>query len=368
MRICLNMIVKNEAQVIERCLQSVRPFIHGWAVVDTGSEDGTQELIRNALADLPGELEERPWVDFATNRNQALQLARSYGDYALFVDADDVLEVADPAAFANLDAHLYAIESNVRGVSGWNPFLARLDLDWRWKGVLHEVLMTSQQAVRRKLSGVRLLKPGGGARSRVGAQEKYARDAEVLRAALESEPENARYMLYLGHSLRESGQWMAAIDAYQRRSQMGGSVEEVYVSRLLVATLKEHVAAPYAEVVCAYLDAYDFRPRRAEAPAQLAHYLLGQKRYTLARDYARIACSTPLPEDRLFVNQNAYGWRPWDDLASALFELRDFQGSVSTYRRLLADPHLPPGERQRVERNALQAEAALTRAREQITR
>lgn len=125
------MIVKNEAPVIERCLRSVRPFIHSWAIVDTGSGDGTQQLIRSALVDLPGELEEHPWVDFATSRNQALQLARRYGDYALFVDADDTLEVADPAALSVLDAHLYAVESRVRGVSGWNPFLARLDVDWQ---------------------------------------------------------------------------------------------------------------------------------------------------------------------------------------------------------------------------------------------
>jgi tetratricopeptide (TPR) repeat protein len=310
---------------------------------------------------LPGELEERSWVDFATNRNQALQLAKRHGDYALFVDADDMLEVVDPAALAALDAPLYVVESIVREVSGWNPFLARLDLDWRWNGVLHEVLVTPQKVQRQRLQGVRLHKLGGGARSRIGLQGKYARDAEVLQRALEDEPENARYMFYLGHSLRESGQWQGAIDAYQRRIEMGGWAEEVFVSKLLVATLKEHVSAPYAEVISAYLDAYDFRPRRAEAPAQLAHYLLGQKRYTLARDFARIACSTPLPEDQLFVNRNAYGWRPWDDLALASFQTRDYQGCAEVYRRLLANPQVPPAERERMERNASQAEAAALR-------
>ena len=44
--ICLSMIVRDEAQVIRRCLDSVRPFIAHWAVVDTGSVDGTQEIIR----------------------------------------------------------------------------------------------------------------------------------------------------------------------------------------------------------------------------------------------------------------------------------------------------------------------------------
>ena len=46
--VCLNMIVKNEAAVIARCLASVRPLIDSWAIVDTGSSDGTQEIVRDA--------------------------------------------------------------------------------------------------------------------------------------------------------------------------------------------------------------------------------------------------------------------------------------------------------------------------------
>jgi glycosyltransferase involved in cell wall biosynthesis len=65
---CLNMIVKNEARVIRRCLDSARPIIDFWVIVDTGSTDGTQEAIRRHLDGLPGELIERPWVDFAHNR------------------------------------------------------------------------------------------------------------------------------------------------------------------------------------------------------------------------------------------------------------------------------------------------------------
>ena len=45
----LNMIVKNEAHVILRCLASVKPWIDSWCIVDTGSSDGTQEIIQNYL-------------------------------------------------------------------------------------------------------------------------------------------------------------------------------------------------------------------------------------------------------------------------------------------------------------------------------
>src|SRR4051794_3114791 len=64
--VCLSMIVKNEAHVIRRCLDSVRSLIDYWIIVDTGSTDGTQDVIRAAMADRPGRLVERPWVDFAS--------------------------------------------------------------------------------------------------------------------------------------------------------------------------------------------------------------------------------------------------------------------------------------------------------------
>src|SRR5512144_1850487 len=69
--VCLNMIVRDEAAVIGRCLQSVRPWIDSWCVVDTGSRDETPAIVRSALAGLPGELIERPWIDQEHNRNEA---------------------------------------------------------------------------------------------------------------------------------------------------------------------------------------------------------------------------------------------------------------------------------------------------------
>ena len=46
-------------------------------------------MTRAALADVPGTLVNRPWVDFAANRSEALELARPHGHYALIIDADD---------------------------------------------------------------------------------------------------------------------------------------------------------------------------------------------------------------------------------------------------------------------------------------
>jgi len=82
-RICLNMIVRNEAHIIHELIASVAAHIDSWVIVDTGSTDGTQELIRRLMAErgIPGELFERPWRNFGSNRTEALELAQGRGDY-----------------------------------------------------------------------------------------------------------------------------------------------------------------------------------------------------------------------------------------------------------------------------------------------
>src|SRR5262249_32717808 len=81
--ICLNMIVRDEAHIVSEALRSVMPYLDTWVIVDTGSTDGTQDLIREIFAAerLRGELYERPWRDFGTNRTEALQLCSGRADY-----------------------------------------------------------------------------------------------------------------------------------------------------------------------------------------------------------------------------------------------------------------------------------------------
>jgi glycosyltransferase involved in cell wall biosynthesis len=360
MRVCLSMIVKNEAAVIERCLASVLPHIDAWAISDTGSTDGTQDVIRERLAHLPGELIERPWVDFATNRNEALDLARRHGDYALVVDADDVVE-ADPGfAFGALDAAAYMLEVvDAADTRYWRVALPRLDTGWRWRGVLHEALHAPEPLATPHLAGLRILRIfNDGARSRRPQSEKFADDAAVLRRALVAEPDNARYAFYLAQSLRDAGQPLEAIAAYERRIAMGGWAEEVYTSKLEIARIRERAGAAYAEVAAAWLDAYDFRPSRAEAPCELARWFRTHARHTLARDFARIACALPMTDDVLFIDRSVYDWRARDELAVAAYWCGDRALSATLCRDLLADARLPARERERVARNLSFAEGA----------
>jgi tetratricopeptide (TPR) repeat protein len=353
------MIVRNEAAVIERCLRSVRPHVQGWAIADTGSTDGTQDIIRRMMADLPGELIERPWVDFATNRNQALELARKYGDYALIIDADEVLE-ADPGFSwgGALGEPGYLLEFVYGPTRYRRTALPKLDADWRWEGVLHESLVRPQLTDVPVLPGLRIHVHSDGVRSRLPPEEKFGRDAEVLRRALDADPDNTRYAFYLAQSLRDAGQWHEAIAAYEKRAAMGGWDEEVYYSRLQAATLRERTGGAYAQVVVAYLDAIDHSPLRAEALCDFARYLRQNKRYALARQFAQAASRLQVPPGVLILDSTVYEWRARDELAVACFLLGDGSESARLWSELLADKRLPVAERERIQSNFA---AAVTR-------
>jgi glycosyltransferase involved in cell wall biosynthesis len=351
MRICLSMIVRNEAAVIERCLHSVRPHIHAWAIADTGSDDGTQDIVRRYMADLPGELIERPWVDFATNRNQALDLARNHGDYALIIDADEMLETDAGFSWGALGANGYALEFVYGPTRYRRTALPRLDAGWRWEGVLHEALVRPEFTDVPILTGLRIHVHSDGVRSRLPLAEKFGRDAEVLRRALDTDPGNTRYAFYLAQSLRDAGRWHEAIAAYEKRAAMGGWDEEVYYSRLQSAELRERAGAAYADVVVAYLDAIDHSPLRAEALCDFARYLRQNKRYALARQFAQAASRLQAPPGVQILDSTVYDWRARDELAVACFLLGDRGESARLWSELLADKRLPSGERERVQRN-----------------
>lgn len=86
MNLSLCMIVKNEAQTLPRCLESVRGVVDEIIVLDTGSQDRTVEVAQGFGA----RVYHFPWSnDFAAARNESLKYAQ--GQWILVLDADETL-------------------------------------------------------------------------------------------------------------------------------------------------------------------------------------------------------------------------------------------------------------------------------------
>ena len=351
--ICLNMIVKNEAPTIARCLASVRPFIDHWVIVDTGSSDGTQELIKETLADLPGELFERPWRDFASNRSEALELARGRADYLLVIDADEVMTTDDGFVLPALDRDCYDVPHRVKrdGASFQLVTLFATRLPWRYQSPVHEVLVCDDPFTAGRLDGVCVIGMFDSARNQVDARTKYLGDAAILEAALARDPDNPRCTYYLAQSYRDAGEHEKAIELYERRATLGGWDEEVWSALYEAGALRMHVQQSVAAVSATLLRAYQARPTRAEPLVLLAAMHRIRQEYALAHLYASKAASLPRPDDRLFLNEAVYAWQALDEQAVAASWLGQFGEALRLCDRLLAKPALPESERVRIADN-----------------
>ncbi|OQX15768.1 MAG: hypothetical protein BWK73_06055 [Thiothrix lacustris] len=350
--ICLNMIVKNESAVITRCLDSVKDLIDYWVISDTGSTDGTQQIIRDYFAqhNVDGILIENEWRDFAHNRNIALDHARDKADYILIMDADDSLVAADDFQFSNLTADGYNLNIRYNELQYANLKLIRTSLAWKWQGVLHEYLEANTAFVTEILQGDYFIRASTeGARS--NDPDKYLNDAKVLIKALQDEPNNTRYRFYLAQSYRDAGDIEAALENYQQRAAMGGWEEEAWYALFEIARLKDQGDYPLEDVVAAYLKAYEYRPQRAESLYHLARYLRMQSRFALAYPYALAAAHTPLPNDILFVLPDIYRWKAKDELSVIAYWMAHYQECMKLCDSLLSDPELPAEERVRIQQN-----------------
>lgn len=331
--ICLCMIVKNEAAVIERCLESVKHLLSSWVISDTGSTDGTQTLIREALDGIPGELHEEPWVDFGHNRTLNLRHAHGKADYLLLIDADMILQQhgALPALVADsyLLRHLGDIEYRIKR-------LVRGSLPWRYVGATHEYLTVDAMDRQENLDELVIEhRADGGSRA-----DKFVRDERLLREDLRRDPDNTRSVFYLAQTLRDLGKTDEAISLYTRRAQMGGWSEEIYYAWLQVGILTAE-SGDLPGGIDALQRAWDERPQRLEACYELVSRLRTAGRYQAAHAFANAGVDREAPDDLLFVQPWVYQWGMLFEYSITSYWVGDTQSSLNACDRLLAIPDLP---------------------------
>jgi glycosyltransferase involved in cell wall biosynthesis len=346
--ICLNMIVKNECTTILRCLSSVKGIIDDWVIADTGSTDGTQQLVEEFMKGVPGRLIESEWVNFETNRNWALDAARNRADYILTLDADDVLEVFDEFNKNSLDLDAYALCCCDPIVDSYRLLMINNDPDWKWVGVLHEELMNPKCCRIQILQGIKkngLMRDG----HRMQDPERYRKDAAILEKELAKDPQNPRLVFYLAQSYAVAYENQKAIHYYEQRAKMGGHRDEIFWSLYFSACLKDNLNLDATEVIKSYWKAYEFDPSRAEPLCFLARYLLKMGNPAQAHRVARMAIALPRPKSLFYVQREVYDYASLLYFAFSQHLLLFFDDAIISYQMLLESQSLPQEERSRVE-------------------
>lgn len=339
--VCLNLIVRDEARVIERCLASAKPLIDSWVIIDTGSTDDTRERIRRAMRGIPGELLESTWVDFAHNRNEALREARKRADYVLLIDADEEF-VAEPGIRfppPGEDSYLIEIRDGRRAYK--RVQLVRSSQDWQYAGVLHEYLFSSQTVQPQVLRGLHILTHRDGARA--AKPGSLRRDAELLEEEIRKDPGNARCALYLGQTYFSCGELQKALAMYRKRIELGGWEEENWYALYQAAEVLRAMEAPVADVLAAYDLAFQYRRTRVEPLYRMAAVHRWREDFEAAYLVLARARIVPLPEDEmLFVERGFYEYLVSLAYASVCYRTGRFEEAIRECDKALASGTVPP--------------------------
>jgi glycosyltransferase involved in cell wall biosynthesis len=352
--ICLSMIVRNEAAVIERLLCSVQPITDYFVICDTGSSDGTAALIRRVAGTLgmAGEVHQHPWVDFAHNRQRALEcaLASNRCGWLLFIDADEELIGELPQLRTRLSPGTsYLLDKRHGGLRYAVPALVDCRAArWAWRGPVHEHLEQLSGPRRwQRCRGVEIRShPDQGGRSRaVAPREKYLRDAALLEAELARNPDDRRSCFYLAQSYRDAGCLAKAYAQYRRRAAMGGWEEEVFMACYEQARLAARLNLGHERIVAEHLRAYARRPSRAEPLWHLARYCRQQGHYTLGYALAKAGAGLPEPDDLLFIHSDVYAWRLRQEMAVCAFQLGQMEETLRIARAILAEQRCRDADR-----------------------
>lgn len=249
------MIVKNEASVLPITLPTYRGLIDSFTIVDTGSVDGTQETAMELLGDLPGDVHNVEWTDFAAARTKALELAQGTADWLFMPDADmtcethpDLKQWLDTDPVPEVDVWRVEI---TEGNQVWKrPALMRGDQDWRYEFPVHEYLDTTGRNANMTILGLTLRH---GLRQK--SSDRFNDWAEILKPLAEQgEP---RALFYLAECYRFAGRTEEALAVYDIRAEVaGGYDEEAWYSAYIAGKLRGDVGA--------LIEAWEKRPWRHE--------------------------------------------------------------------------------------------------------
>jgi len=348
--VCLNMIVKDESQVIERCLSSVKGLIDYWVIVDTGSTDGTQKKIKEMMKDIPGELYERPWINFEHNRNEAIALAKGKGDYLLFIDADEQLIFNNDFSLPALDADLYLIPIKERASHVLRACLVNTRLDWKYVGVLHESVICPEAKTSVELKGV-IISAEAIDGHRTQDPDKNKKDAKILEEALLKEPDNSRYRFYLAQAYWNDRDYTKALENFNKSALMGGWDQEVFWSLNSIAMCQETLGMEPSVFLKSYSMAYQYRPTRIEPLARMAAHYFKEQNYILSYIISKYAASHDLhPNDSVFVEYPIYDYILFCILADSANFIGKNEEAIEAYKQALKSKSLPEDARKTIEK------------------
>jgi tetratricopeptide (TPR) repeat protein len=361
------MIVRDEEDMLEGCLQSLSGVVDEIVIVDTGSKDRTREI----AYDYGARVDDFVWIgDFSAARNHALELSR--GDWNLYIDADERVRRVDRDHLNAVFSDNRHIAATVRfhprvGYTAYREYrLYRNDPRIRFKSAIHETPLRNLFRIvseeNRIIADTDLRIDHLGYES--DQHRKHLRNLPLLEQAVSADPNRVYLWWHLGF-VREALQDHTGAEAAWLRG-----IEAVRANGLRVQAAD---VLPYIELIRSRFlrGVYDM-PLLAEALSRFPK----DHQLQWLRGRILIGCGSfdeaiPIFEELIKVNPDTlvaagscdrkiFGLLSYDSLAFCHFKSGRFRESEHYYG--LAEKAAPEGHEYRTKRllAAARASAGLT--------
>ena len=324
---------------MRRLITSVKSWIDGVIICDTGSTDSTLKISKETLEEfkIPGRIYQYKWDNFGASRSKSFECFKDWVNrftdwdpnnvFALLLDADMVLsdEGGLKAKLQSSDSSYggYNLQQNNGGLVYENTRLLRASGPWKCIGYTHEYWGCDGKQIGSFHSPIITDIGDGGCKA-----DKYPRDARLLEDELKEKPDNVRTLFYLGQTYLSLGRNDDAINVLTRRIELKGWEEEVYIAHLYKGDCLKNVGR-VAEAIQEWLKAWQLRNHRTEAALRLISYYrqtpnMNFIAYTFMEKLFKIqygetvdgikVCNPIKHHDILFVSSNDMRYQIWEEL------------------------------------------------------
>lgn len=306
----LCMIVRDEEEVLGRCLESVKALADEIIIVDTGSEDRTKEI----AARYTDRVYDFRWTgDFSAARNYAF--SKGTKDYLMWLDADDVLRPDEAAKFIEFMQTLpgdtdvvmmpYAVCFDEAGRSTFTYYRERIVRNragYRFQGRVHEVIPPSGRVV---YSDIRVehhkIKETDSDRN-LNIYEEMERGGEMF---------DSRSLYYYGRELLNHRKYEKAADILERFLERPDGWLENRIDaarKLAVCHYRQGNEEKFLESL---FRTFGYDVPRGEICCDLGGYFMNREKYEQAVFWYKEALNAKkVPESGAFIEEECYGYLP----------------------------------------------------------
>jgi glycosyltransferase involved in cell wall biosynthesis len=316
------MIVKDEEKVIKRCLKAALKICDVACIVDTGSTDKTKEIINKMVPEKNIWLFNYKWDnDFGKARSAVFDKIQglNLGEYALVMDADDILHLGNGITKATLKKKLsegkdvYDVLIKSGGITYYQRRLFSMKKRWQYHGALHEFPAADEgvESMEQISENLMWIEHKGDGASWANEQEKYKHHVSIFEKVKNEKALTAREQFYYAQSLLNAGMYVEAIDAYKQRIKMGPGdwTQEVFYAAYKIGWIYHKIGETDLARL-SYLEAYNYDPERIEPLYQLCRMEFLTGRFALGYMYGRMAVETKLPAVGAKIFLEPYAWGP----------------------------------------------------------